>query len=93
MSFSLLAAIFGMYYNVKNPKYDWITDIQLYKQSMCVFVCMFGGMVLVGAALAGMFIFMNTISPLIYGWIISVCLLILSFIFYRLLTKCELISN
>ena len=46
MEYSLFAAVFGMYANVKFPSYEWTHEQQVVKNSMSVMVSVFSGMFL-----------------------------------------------
>lgn len=46
MAYSLFAAVFGMYANVKFPNFDWNHEQQVVKNSMSVMVSVFSGMFL-----------------------------------------------
>lgn len=78
-------AIVGLLFNVIFPKYDWTTEIQLYKRSLSVFVVMFGSMIVIGGCvIAVLFIgpkdgLTNIVASLIF--------LIISFISWKILAN------
>lgn len=49
--FCAFIAIFGIFLNLKFPKYDWTTEIQAVKQSIPVMIAVFGSMILGFAAI------------------------------------------
>lgn len=49
--FCAFIAIFGIFLNLKFPKYDWTTEMQAVKQSIPVMIAVFGSMILGFAAI------------------------------------------
>ncbi len=49
LGFGMLIAVFGLAINLRFPKLDWENEALVVKQSLSVFLAMFGGMALVGA--------------------------------------------
>ena len=87
-SYSVFAAFFGMYANVKFPRYDWETEQQAVKNSMSVMVSVFGGMILGMTPFILSIVFLRH-AMLITG-IFTAAALLISFACYWRLKKVKL---
>lgn len=64
--FTVLAAFFGLFMNLKSPNLTWTSEIVVIKQSMAVMVTLFSGWIYVAILLAGGFLLNGKISSAMY---------------------------
>ncbi|MFI3284449.1 MAG: hypothetical protein R3Y57_05140, partial [Erysipelotrichaceae bacterium] len=94
LSMCIFQPIWGLYFNVKFPKYDWTSEIKLYKQSLSVFVTQIGSMFLI-MGLGGLCGYLYLVKEVRLVFLLSILVFImlgLSIVLYQLLKK-ELIRN
>lgn len=78
-------AIVGIMLNLKFPNLTWTNETMPIKQSMPVFLCLFGGWG-ISAAVGGLYYLLNAyLSPVVYIGIVVAVLAVLTFILYRLM--------
>ena len=86
VAYSVLLSTFGMFINVKFPKYDWTSEYQLLKGfSASVLITTFGGIIFtILLGLITMFLFW---SPILLWTVMSVAIVVPTVILYNLLSK------
>ena len=88
--YTFLAAVGGMYVNIRFPNFTWTNEAAVVKQSAATMVTVFGGMLLVIIPGAALF-FLGIPALWTYG-ITAVVLLALNIIFYINIVKTPLLK-
>lgn len=88
--YTFLAAVGGMYVNIRFPNFTWTNEAAVVKQSAATMVTVFGGMILVIIPGAALF-FLGIPALWTYG-ITAVVLLALNIIFYINIVKTPLLK-
>ena len=84
--FIVFEAIFGLLINLWKPKFDWVNETIVVKQSMAVMIAMLGTMAFVVLVAGGYILLFNEfISAINYTYLIAVILIVLDIFGYYLL--------
>ena len=84
--FIVFEAIFGLLINLWKPKFDWVNETIVVKQSMAVIIAMLGTMAFVVLVAGGYILLFNEfISAINYTYLIAVILIVLDIFGYYLL--------
>lgn len=89
---SFFSAVFGMYINIKFPRYDWESEIIVIKQSLSTMCGMLGGTVIMMIAMGITFLPLG-IDYRAISSIIAVIMWIFCFFMYRSIGKCRLLVS
>lgn len=84
--YALAFGIFGLWINIRMPKLDWRTDIEVVKQSMATMIVVFSGM---GAAAIPAVLFLITGSTLVLPITAGVLLVLSALMWRSLMTSGE----
>ncbi len=89
LSATVFSAVLGVFGNMKFPKFDWINETVVIKQSAAVLVAMIGSFTAIILPLILVFYLGNKFSGMINLFLLLFCalLLILSYILYAMLMK------
>lgn len=82
---SLFISAFGLFVNLKFPRFDWKSEMEVVKNSIPTFICMFGGMILGIAP----FVMKLLLKELDFNYILlafSLILSIITIVIYKYLT-------
>ena len=83
IAYTTFTAFFGLWINMKRPSFDWTNEAYPIKQGLNPLICLFGEWVLT-LIFAGIFFVVGMFIPCeIYLLIVSVVLLLISFVIYR----------
>jgi len=81
---NIFIAVFGLYMNLLLPKLEWASEAVAVKQSASPMITMFAGFTLIiVAVLLYVFLFFGTLTLPVYAGIVTLFLLLVSFILYR----------
>ena len=84
--FTLLIDCLGLILNLWKPKFDWVNETIVVKQSMAVMIAMLGTMAFVVLVAGGYILLFNEfISAINYTYLIAVILIVLDIFGYYLL--------
>lgn len=81
----IFAAVFGLFLNILMPRFDWINEMLVIKQSGSVLISVFGGMAAMIVLCAPYFFVMATVPVQLYVAIAAAVLLIADIVLYRLI--------
>lgn len=78
LSASLFTSCFGLIINLNFPRFDWVSETVVVKQSMSTMISIFGGMIFTGIIAFISIQVIDSISPLLYLLIVDVLYIVLS---------------
>ncbi len=85
IAFSVFAAVFGLWINLKMPNYNWESDTQVVKQSLSSLIG-----IMLGMLLAAVFAFLAVMLPVdyrLFGLFVVMILFIAAWFFYESILK------
>ena len=77
MLYAIMTSYFGVMLNLLRPSLDWTNEVQPVKQSIPVFVCLFGGWLVSAAIGLCAFFLRDSINAITYLTLVNVILIIL----------------
>lgn len=78
LSAALFTSCFGLIINLNFPRFDWVSETVVVKQSMSTMISVFGGMIFTGIIAFISIQVIGSISPLLYLLIIDILYILLS---------------
>ncbi len=82
---NVFSAMFGLVINVAFPKFDFENDLHVIKQSLSVFIVMFGQMIFAFGLTAVCFLLLRVLSPLLVTALYTILFATLSALMYAVL--------
>ena len=82
---NVFSAIFGLIINLIFPKFDFENEVQVIKQSLSIFIVMFGQMIFAVLAVAGCFALLRVCSPVLVTALCTLLYAALSIAMYFIL--------